>query len=411
MTETVKINLWNPHKNQKQITQDKARFKVIVCGRRFGKTTLSIYTLLKHALSKKNGKYFYIAPTYKQAKMIAWSMLLEAVNKLPNELVKKVNESELYVVVGNNSRIDIKGADNPDSLRGVGLHGVVLDEYADMKPNVFNEIIEPALADHKGWAMFIGTPKGFNHFFDLFNQADGQENWSHYRFTSYDNPFLEREELERIKLKTPEDVFMQEYMADFRKHEGLVYKEFDRDFHLYDDEQIRPGIVDRIVAIDFGFTNPTAVLLIEKDSDSSYWVHDEWYKTGKTNTEIIEYVKSLDPSYIYADPAEPDRIEEMKRHGLYVRDVNKDVAAGIDKVRELLKTQRLKVNKRCENLIWELETYSYPKKKDAHNPKEVPMKENDHAVDALRYALFMNATTTSTGQVHENFDIYAESYD
>jgi phage terminase large subunit len=274
MTETVKINLWNPHKNQKQITQDKARFKVIVCGRRFGKTTLSIYTLLKHALSKKNGKYFYIAPTYKQAKMIAWSMLLEAVNKLPNELVKKVNESELYVVVGNNSRIDIKGADNPDSLRGVGLHGVVLDEYADMKPNVFNEIIEPALADHKGWAMFIGTPKGFNHFFDLFNQADGQENWSHYRFTSYDNPFLEREELERIKLKTPEDVFMQEYMADFRKHEGLVYKEFDRDFHLYDDEQIRPGIVDRIVAIDFGFTNPTAVLLIEKDSDSSYWVHD-----------------------------------------------------------------------------------------------------------------------------------------
>jgi len=356
----------------------------------FGKTTYAVNTLIKSALLKEKGQYFYIAPTYKQAKMIAWSMLLESVDNLPKELVHKKNESELYVVLGNNSRIDIKGADNPDSLRGVGLNGVVLDEYADMKPNVFDEIIRPALTDKKGWATFIGTPRGFNHFYELYK--DNREGWAKYHFTSYDNPLIDPEELEEVKQNTSDTKFAQEYMADFRKQEGLVYKEFDRDRHIYSETP--KNIIDVIAGVDFGYKNPSVILVIKKDNDNNYWVTDEWYERGKTTAEIIDYAKTLGINIFYPDPAEPDRIEEMNRAGLNCRDVNKDIAKGIDSVRELFKQNRLHIHESCSNLIWELETYAYPNKKDDKNEAEVPIKENDHALDALRYALFREIPRT-----------------
>lgn len=404
--EKKKINLWNPHENQKKLIQDKKRFKVILCGRRFGKTTYSVNTLVKHALLKQKGEYFYIAPTYKQAKMIAWKMLLESVQKLPKELVHKINESELYVIIGNNSRIDIKGADNPDSLRGVGLDGVVLDEYADMKPNVFQEIIRPALTDKKGFAIFIGTPKGFNHFYDIYSYAEQDEKWSAYRFTTYDNPLIDPEEIEEARKAITEDRFAQEYMADFRKMEGLVYKEFDRSKHIYIEEVPRTNVV--LGAIDFGYTNPTAVLRIVQDNDNHYWVTGEWYRTGKTNEEIIEYVKSQDFNKVYPDPAEPDRIEEMNRAGLNIQEVSKDISKGVDSVRNLFKQDRIHIHKSCTNLISELESYRYPEKRDDKNPDEKPIKENDHALDALRYALYMQEPVVD--EIEEDWGLYEQSY-
>lgn len=404
--EKKKINLWNPHANQKKLVEDKKRFKVILCGRRFGKTTYSVNTLVKAALLKQKGEYFYVAPTYKQAKMIAWKMLLESVEKLPKELVHKVNESELYVIIGNNSRIDIKGADNPDSLRGVGLDGVVLDEYADMKPNVFQEIIRPALTDKKGFAIFIGTPKGFNHFYDLFTYAETQENWGAYKFTTYDNPLIDPLEIEEARKAIDEDKFAQEYMADFRKMEGLVYKNFDRNTHLYEQKDINKTVV--LGAVDFGFTNPTAVLRIVQDNDNHYWVTDEWYRTGKTNEEIIEYIKSQDFNKVYPDPAEPDRILEMERANINVQEVSKDIAKGIDSVRNLLKQNRLHIHKSCSNLISEMESYRYPDKKDDKNPDEKPIKENDHALDALRYALFMQEPVPT--ESNEDWGLYDQSF-
>lgn len=392
-SEVVQINLWKPHSNQLRVVQDRSRFKVIVCGRRWGKTTYAVNTLVKHALLTPNGLFFYIAPTYRQAKMIAWEMLVQVARSLPEELVTKIHESELYVEIGNQSRVYIKGADHPDSLRGVGLNGCVLDEYADIKPNVFDEIIRPALSDKKGFAIFIGTPKGFNHFYELYNDAPAK-GWSTYHFTSYDNPLLDRAELEDIKANTPDDKFAQEYLADFRKQQGLVYKDFDRTRHLYNDK-VQINVAETILGIDFGFTNPTAILLIKKDRDNHFWVDNEWYKTGKTTAEIIQVAKAFRPNVVYPDPAEPDRIEEMLKAGLNCRDVIKDVSLGIDAVRELFKQNRLHIHERCKNLIWELETYSYDDAPDFGNSKEEPLKENDHAVDALRYALYMQEPATN----------------
>lgn len=411
MTKTVEIELWSPHKNQLAIADDKARFKVIVCGRRFGKTTYAVNTLIEEALLTPNGLFFYVAPTYRQAKMIAWEMLTKATQKLPKQLVHKVHESELYVLIGNGSKVCIKGGDNPDSLRGVGLNGCVLDEYADMDETLFEKVIRPSLSDKKGWCTFIGTPKGFNHFYYLFTKAQTLPDWKAFHFTVYDSPVIQADEIEKIKAGIPEDTFAQEYLGDFRKHEGLVYKEFDRIRHIFTE---KPDSFSEVIAgVDFGFTNPAAIVSIGRDADNHFWVVDEWYKNGKTNPEIVVVAKNLQKTHginvFYPDAAEPDRIKEMDDAGLYTREVNKDISSGIDRVRELLKTNRLHIAAHCVNLIRELEAYRYPPKRQGNNEKEDPVKENDHALDALRYAMFTHEPGDANLQ-QSNFGLYGADY-
>ena len=159
---------------------------------------------------------------------------------------------------------------------------------------------------------------------------------------------------------------------------------------------------DYIAGVDFGYTNPTAILQIVKDYDNTFWVTSEWYKTGKTTEEIIEYAKTLKINRWYPDPAEPDRIEQLRRSGLNVREVNKDVVKGIDSVRSLLKNGKLKIHSSCVHLIEEFESYVYKENRPMSNEQEEPVKENDHALDALRYALFMqNATYTEKRSVSQ----------
>lgn len=381
----VKINIWSPHPTQKQVRDSTARYKVIVAGRRWGKTVMSVVTLVRSGLLKAGGNYFYIAPTYRQGKMIAWKLLAEKVRLLPPELVSKINESELSITFANGSSISIKGADNPDSLRGIGLDGVVLDEFADMKAIVWEEIIRPALVDKQGWAMFIGTPKGFNVFYELYNKALNKEGWEAWKFTTYDNPTIPTEEIELAKKEVSDDKFAQEFMADFRKYEGAVYKEFDRTKHIF-AEGLLINKKEEIAGIDWGYTNPTAMLRIYVDNDDVFHVMDEFYQRQRTTEEVIVYLKTWTPDMVYPDPAEPDRNKMLSNAGFYVRDVNKDIKTGIDKVRELFRNNKIKIHESCVNLIRELEMYQYPDDK----LKEVPIKENDHLVDALRYALFMH---------------------
>ena len=183
-----------------------------------------------------------------------------------------------------------------------------------------------------------------------------------------------------------EDRFAQEYLAEFKRTEGLVYKEFIRELDITD--KTPENIKTTILGLDFGYTNPAAMLKIDIDRDNTFWITEEWYKTGQTNEQIGEKALSYKPQSVYPDQAEPDRIEALKKMGLNCREVSKDVPAGIDRVRELFKQRKIKIHNSCRNLIWELETYSYPDKKPGQNEKEVPIKENDHALDALRYALY-----------------------
>ena len=149
--------------------------------------------------------------------------------------------------------------------------------------------------------------------------------------------------------------------------------------------------------IDFGFTNPAAAITIRKDNDSKYFISEEWYKRQQTDIQIADYVRTLQWNECYPDPESAAGIEELKRKNVNVREVSKgkdSVRNGINLVRELFKSNRLFVHESCVNLIWELETYSYPEKRQDHNEEENPIKENDHALDALRYALSMEAVNS-----------------
>lgn len=398
------------HPAQEAIAQDRHRFRVVNCGRRWGKTTLAVLEMVAKAVFRDNAKVVYIAPTYQQARDIAWNEL----KKVCDPVLIQANESRLEITIktknGASSLILLRGWESVETLRGQAFDFIVIDEIAMMRNFWVNwmEVLRPTLTDRKGEVLFVSTPKGFNHFYDLANLESKDADFKTFHFTSYDNPHLPKEEIDKSKEQLTPDRFAQEYMADFRKSEGLVYKEFQRWRHVFKNPDKRT-YVKTFGGVDFGFTNPCAVLTIKKDRQAIYWVTDEWYKTSQTDAQIADYVAALQWDECYPDPESAAGIEELKRRGVNTREVvkNKDsIRNGINVVRELFKTNRLRVHESCSNLIWELETYSYPERKPDHNEEENPIKENDHALDALRYALSMdNALTVE--QYHPPF-IYQE---
>lgn len=384
------------HKAQKEIVQSKSRFRVLLAGRRFGKTVLAVEELVFNALTKKKARVCYIAPTYQAARDIAWDILK---TRLAN-VKAKINDSRLEIEIGS-SKIMLRSWENIETLRGQYFDFIVMDEVAQYKNFWVNwqEVLRPTLTDREGRVLFISTPLGFNHFYDLYNT----KGYASFRFTSYDNPHIPHKELDRAKNEIPEDRFAQEYMADFRKTEGLVYKEFDRARHVTEDQPSQ--VADSFSVIDWGYTNPAAVYRIRTDNDRTYYIDCEFYQRRKTTEAIIEYTRTLKTNKCYPDPAEPDRLELAKNAGLNVREVSKDIEAGVDSVRELFKQNRIKIHPSCKNLIWELETYRYPDKKPAQNEKETPVKENDHACDAIRYGLH-----NQIPQKQVIYDPYVQAY-
>lgn len=361
------------------------------------------------AVAKGNRRICYIAPTYQQARDICWQELIH----ICQPIITKVNESRLEITIrtqdGGTSQIWLRGWESVETLRGQAFDFLVIDEIAMMRNFDLNwqEVLRPTLTDRRGEVLFISTPKGFNHFYDLYNQQNEDKDYKSFHFTSYDNPNLPLDELEKARKEITEDRFSQEYMADFRKTEGLVYKEFGREKHLFDDFTRRGRIVEVIAGVDFGFTNPSVILKIEHDSDNHYWITEEWYKEGKTNAELIERASRMGINIFYPDPAEPDRILEMTNRGLNCREVSKDIEKGIDSVRELLKQGRIHIHKNCVNTIHELETYSYPDTRNERNPNELPIDKDNHALDALRYALFNNQPAF---EETNDFNLYGASF-
>lgn len=403
--------------SQSIVAKDTHRFRVLDAGRRFGKTILAAEEILGVALNVDDAVIPYIAPTYKQARDIAWRHF---VKRFAPITVGKPNETRLEITVknakGGQSLIVLRGWESIESLRGQKFPFIVADEVAMYREFWvgWEEVLRPALTDYRGSALFISSPKGFNHFYDLHNyefdsKINANDEWKSFKFTTYDNPFIPRDEIEAARLSMTEDRFAQEYLGEFRKMEGLVYKEFDRTKHIFDDATPRRATAEVLAPVDFGYTNPAVILTIHHDTDNHYWVTDEWYKTQKTNQEIIEVAKTLRANVYYPDPAEPDRIEEMRRAGLNVRDVSKDIPKGIDAVRELFKQGRLHIHERCHHLISELESYRYPEKSTNHNESEVPVKEDDHCVDALRYALYNNSPA-ALEDFNQDFSLYHSNY-
>lgn len=400
------------HPSQNKIAESSKRFRVINAGRRFGKTVLASEEIKGVALYKQ-AKIVYIAPTIQQARDIMWQQIKAELQPI----IVKANESRLELEVmnheGKSSFIQLKGWEAIETLRGQSFDFIVLDEVASMR-NFWvgwNEVLSPTLIDRKGSCMFISTPKGFNHFYDLYNMQEKDKDYESFHFTTYDNPNIPVEEIEREKLSKPENTFAQEYLGSFRKSEGLVYKEFRRDMHVYTDESEKQptNIIRYMAGIDFGFTNPTAIIACRKGHDNDYWIVGEWYKTQKTDEQIADVVASYRFDEVYPDPESPSAIAELEKRDVYCKEVvkNKDsIKNGINRVRALFLQNKIHIHSSCSNLINELESYSYPESKIGKNEDENPIKENDHALDALRYMLYMDEPINMIARLRENDNIY-----
>jgi len=406
----VKRNTW-----QATVAKDKHRFRIICSGRRSGKSVLARMIVLKWAIESP-GVYYIVSPTYKQAKAIHWQ---EIKKEIPRKWVKKYNATDLSVVLFNGSIIELKGAENPDALRGVKLNGLVIDEIASIRnwQWLWSEVLRPTLTDFSSPAIFISTPKGYNHFYELFElgQTDNVD-YKSWRFTSYDNPYIPKEEIDKAKKELTEDTFAQEYLADFRKFTGLVYKQFERKIHVIEPFEI-PTDWKMYRGIDFGSTNPTACIWVAIDYDENWFIIDEHYETSQTinyHAGIINAKSDRPIITTYGDPSGTQWITEFGQKGVYITTANKEtgtnmpnwVRFGIEKVAEMLKPipghfvehvgkkkhdnlPRLFVFNKCINTIREFETYRWKEKSVSQaqdiNEPDVPEKANDHIMDALRY--------------------------
>ena len=208
---------------QQEVWNNGARFQVIAAGRRTGKSRLAAWKLIIEGLTTTKGHVFYVAPTQGQARDIMWQSLLD----LGQEVIVSAHINNLQIKLINGSVISLKGADRPETMRGVSLYYLVMDEYADMKPEVFEQILRPALADQKGGALFIGTPMGRNHFYELYKYAElgDDESYKAFHFTSYDNELLDAEEINLAKKSMSSYAFRQEFMASFEARGSEMFKE------------------------------------------------------------------------------------------------------------------------------------------------------------------------------------------
>lgn len=218
-------------KPQQKVQDCNARFRVLCTGRRFGKTVVAVDELARFAAKGPRQRVWYVAPSYRQAKQIAWNMLKDRLT--PLRWVRRRNESDLTLELVNGSTISLRGADNFDSLRGVGLNFLVMDEFADIKPEAWFEVLRPTLSDKHGHALFCGSPKGRNWAYDLYQRGLEPEEteWGSFLFTTLEGGNVPEEEIEQARRELDELTFAQEYLASFVNFEGRAYYPFLRETH------------------------------------------------------------------------------------------------------------------------------------------------------------------------------------
>jgi phage terminase large subunit-like protein len=288
---------------QQEVYEDETRFKVVAAGRRCGKSRLAAWLLIINALSTGKGNVFYVAPTQGQARDIMWETLME----LAHPVIQSSHINNLAIKLINGATINLKGADRPETMRGISLKFLVMDEYADMKPEVWEQILRPALADQKGHALFIGTPMGRNHFYDLFRHGQGEDpSFESWHFTSYDNPKLDPEEIESAKLSMSSFAFRQEFMASFEAGGSAVFQE---DWVIFDTEEPVDG--EYYISVDLaGFANiekaitskqkklDTTAISVVKAGPDGWWVDEIIYgrwDVKKTAEKIFQAVAYYEP--------------------------------------------------------------------------------------------------------------------
>ena len=292
MTEVVIP--YKPRDLQKTIHNELKRWNVLVCHRRFGKTVFAINELLKGAMMSRlnNPRFAYLAPTYKQAKSIAWDYLKEYSRPIPGI---KINESELRIDYPNGARIQLYGCDTPDALRGIYLDGAILDEYAQMPRNLFGEVIRPALSDRTGWAIFIGTPKGHNAFHELYEHAENDPDWYAKVYRASETSIIDAAELEDAQRIMTDDEYEQEYECSWSAAvKGAIYAQeiaAARKQNRIGFVPIDPAL-DLMTFWDLGISDAMSIWFAQAVGKEIRFIH-YYENTGEGMAHYIKYIKDF----------------------------------------------------------------------------------------------------------------------
>jgi hypothetical protein len=382
-------------KAQRLIADAPFRFRVACCGRRFGKTHLALREIAKFA-SQPDQKVIYVAPTYRMAKNILWKKLKKKLTSI--NWVRKVNETELSLELVNGSEIQLKGADNYDSLRGTGNDFIVLDEIADMHPEAWYEVLRPTLSDTGGHALFLGTPKGMNHFKDLFDNAQTKSNWVSFQFTTLDGGNVPEEEVEAARQDLDLRTFKQEYLATFENFSGIVAYAFGQ--HNIQTAEPVSAHEPLIVSMDFNVSPMAAVVL--RQTKTGLHAIDEIAMYSSNTNEVIDEIRNRypkNPITCFPDPAGVQRktsangqtdIKLLEMAGFTVRYHRQHplVKDRINAANSLFflrddGSTRFFIDAKCKNTIKSLQQFCYKE------GTQVPDKDSgfDHFFDALTYCI------------------------
>ncbi|AUR89738.1 terminase-like family protein [Vibrio phage 1.132.O._10N.222.49.F8] len=387
----MKIKLTKP---QSKIFKSKARFTTAICGRRFGKTFLAIIKLLTWA--NKKGIYWYVAPTYRMAKQIAWRDLLEIAGS--TGMIVKKNEQDLSIELSNGSIIALRGADNPDSLRGVSLSGLVMDEFAFIDEKAWTFVLRPACADNLAPVLFISTPAGWNYAKEVYDKgAIHNDQYASFMFTTADGGNVHESELEAAKKDLPEMVYKQEYLASFEMLANRVYSYFDR---LENVQQCKDTGAELLIGMDFNVSPMTAVVGV-RVADQLHII-DELELMNSNTEEMCAEIKRRYPKRritVYPDPAGNARktsatvgdtdFSIIRRHGFQLIAPKRHplVVDRINTVQSLLKNadgdRRLFIDPKCQALIKCLDGLTY---KDGTSAPDKSLGL-DHMTDGLGYLI------------------------
>lgn len=397
---------------QKKIRSSPARFKVLISGRRFGKTTFAISQVLEKGSVPKQ-MVWYVAPTYRQAEQIVWKELQETL--VEKRWVKKFHGGKLRAWLKNGTLIELKGADNFDSLRGVGLNYIVLDEFADIKPQAWFEVLRPTLSDTGGSALFCGTPKGFNWAYDLFMEGQDPDfpEWESFQYTTIDGGFVPQSEIDDARRHLDERTFEQEYLASFINVQGIIYYQFSKEANHTNLTREDMGDRQMLVGMDFNVDPMCAVVGYESTEvvtvNGIIERHQFLNIIGEveltySNTEemAVEIRKRYGrrPIIVYPDPSGKSRktsapvgrtdFSILANHGfdVYARKRAPVIVDRINSVNTLICAssglRRLRINtKECPRLTEALLKHQY--KEGTRTPEKGGSPDFSHFSDALGY--------------------------
>jgi hypothetical protein len=425
----VKIKPYKPH--AKQIAAHLAfltgKFNrgVLLMGRQSGKT----YFATQHAWMSgvvEQGRYFIVFKTYKQAHEVVWR---QYVPLIPKELIYKTNEVDLIVELNYvhgplklpdgtviqvehdetkpRSTIQLLGSDQSDSHRGFKANGMIFDEYADQDPENWETVYKHFFTTTDGWAIFMGTPRGYNHFYDLIQDAKEQPDWFYQEATWRDSPYVKKEfidnERRTAERKGTLSAFLQEVELEFRSVDQAVYPMFNRKIHVRPFEDM-PDEGTIIGVIDFGWAqdHPTAFNLIRIAKDQTWWVFDELHVTFTSIEDIVEMIRQKVPpnermTVLIGDSARPDLIEYCAVQGLPIVPAPKkqgSVLDGIQIMGEALIPRdmilgppepKMVFTNNCKHTIRQVENYKYKESTKDRSASDIPLKQDDDHPDAIRY--------------------------